>query len=259
MRILVLSTLLAWLPGAFMINAAEPRIVSIAAASDLVFCMEELNKTFSDSHPNVAVKLSTGSSGNFFAQIQNGAPFDVYLSADITFPKRLIESGHADSRSLSTYAIGRLVLWTMNTNLPVSEGLAVLKNPAVKKFAIADPEHAPYGAAARAALQKAGLWDSLQSKLVRGENIAQTFQYAQTGNADVALVALSLVSAPSMKDKGAWWLVPESEHPKLEQALVLTTRGRKNPFAREYLAFLRSKEARAIFDRYGFQGAKEKG
>jgi molybdate transport system substrate-binding protein len=111
--------------------------------------------------------------------------------------------------------------------------------------------------AARAALQKAGLWDRLQPKVVRGENIAQTFQYAQTGNVDAALVALSLVSAPAMRGKGAWWLVPETEHPQLEQAVVLTSRGTKNSDAREYLAFLRGQKARAIFAQYGFQPSVE--
>jgi molybdate transport system substrate-binding protein len=239
-------------------GAAERKTIAIAAASDLVFCLDELDRDFKKEHPGTEFKVSTGSSGNFFAQIQNGAPFDVFLSADIAYPRSLVASKKADAESLFVYAVGRLVLWSMNTNVDVNKGLSILTAPAIGKFALANPEHAPYGAAARAALRKAGLWESLQPKLVLGENIAQTAQFIQTGNVDAGLVALSLVTAPKMKGKGTWWLVPESEHPRLEQAAALTIRGAQNPAAIAYLQFLRSAKARSIFDRYGFQSPAEK-
>jgi molybdate transport system substrate-binding protein len=233
--------------------AAEQTVVSIAAASDLVFCLEELDSEFRKEHPEVELKVSTGSSGNFFAQIKNGAPFDLFLSADISYPRALAEMKKAAPETLFNYAVGRLVLWSMHTNIDWSKGLVTLQGSEIRKFAIANPEHAPYGAAARAALQKAGLWESLQPKLVLGENIAQTAQFIQTANVDAGLVALSLVAAPKMKGQGTWWLVPQSEHPRLDQAAVLTLRGAQNTAAIAYLKFMRGTKARSIFDRYGFQ------
>ena len=251
-RFLVLGALLWW-AGARELIAGESRPLSIAAASDLAFCLEELDVVFQRHHPGAEIRLTTGSSGNFFAQIQRGAPFDVFLSADVRYPRELARSGHADTNSLTLYAIGRLVLWTVRTNLDLTHGLAVLTNAAVRKIAIANPDHAPYGQAARAALEHAGHYDKLRGKLVLGENIAQTAQFVQTGHADAGLVALSLVRAPKLRGVGRWWLVPEELHPRLEQAAVLTTRGREQALARAYLEFLGSAAAREIFDRFGFR------
>ena len=227
--------------------------MAIAAASDLVFCLEELNRQFTNSHPGVTLKTSIGSSGNFFAQIKNGAPFDLFLSADMSYPKELIKAGAAEESSLFQYAIGRLALWTMNTNLALTNGLRVLRDPAVKRVAIANPEHAPYGRAAREALRHTGLWDGLQSKLVLGDNISQTAQFVQSGNADAGIVALSLVLSPKLTNVGRWVHVPSDTHPPLEQGAVLTRRGKDNTAARDYLKFLQSGKAREIFDRYGFR------
>jgi molybdate transport system substrate-binding protein len=238
--------------------AGEKPTITIAAAADLVFCLEELDHEFNREHPEPELKVITGSSGNFFSQIQNGAPFDLFLSADISYPKALVQAKKADGESLFSYAVGRIVLWSMHTNVDMSKGFGVLQSGSIRKFAIANPQHAPYGAAAKSALYKAGVWDSLQPKLVLGENIAQTGQFIQTGNVDAGIVALSLVMAPKMKGKGNWWLVPESEHPRLEQAAVLTLRGKQNGNAIDYLRFLRSAKARAIFDRYGFQSPTRK-
>lgn len=231
-------------------------VVSIAAASDLVFCLEELNRQFTNSHPAVTLKTSTGSSGNFFAQIQNGAPFDLFLSADMSYPKELIKAGAAEESSLYPYAVGRLALWTANTNLSLTNGLFALRDPAFKRIAIANPEHAPYGRAARAALQRAGLWDALQPRIVLGENISQTAQFVQTGHADAGIVALSLVLSPKLAKVGHWVAVPPDSHPPLEQGAVLTRRGKDNSAARAYLKFLQSGQAREIFDRYGFRRAE---
>jgi len=227
--------------------------LSIAAASDLIYCLEELNTAFQKAHPAVDLKVSTGSSGNFFAQIQNGAPFDVFLSADLKYPKELIKAGLADSSSLTLYAIGRLVLWTVKPDIEVARGLQILRDAKVKKLAIANPAHAPYGRAAQAALEHYKMWQALQEKIVLGENIAQTAQFVQTGNVEAGIVALSLVVSPKLTNVGKFYEIPEASYPRLEQAAVLTKRGKENPLARTYLKFIRSEKARTIFDRYGFR------
>jgi molybdate transport system substrate-binding protein len=252
MRLPALSALPAILVLALPARS-EPQSLSVAAAADLVYCLADLDAGFAKRHPEADVKVSTGSSGNFCAQIQNGAPFDVFLSADAGFPQTLAKAGLADADSLTIYAIGRIVLWTTKSDVDVTKGLAVTRADAVKKFAIANPAHAPYGRAAKAALEHAGLWSAAQPKLALGENIAQTAQFVQTGAADAGIVALSLVLSPALEKTGRWAEIPTDFYPKLEQAAILTTRGAKNPAARAYLTYLRSKEARAIFDRYGFR------
>lgn len=232
-------------------RAAEP--VAIAAASDLVFCLEALHGEFRRTHPDITLRLSTGSSGNFFAQIKQGAPYDVFLSADLVYPRELIAAGLADPASLTPYAIGRLVVWTTRPEIDPANVVAVVSSPIVRKFAIANPTHAPYGRAARQALEHYGVWRVAAPKLVLGENIAQTAQFVQTGNAEAGIIALSLVMAPNLKNVGRWFLIPEEHHAVLEQGAVLTKRGNARPEAKRYLEFLRSPEARAIFERFGFQ------
>jgi molybdate transport system substrate-binding protein len=226
--------------------------LTVAAAADLSLCLDDLNAAFRQGHPGVEVKATTGSSGNFLAQIKNGAPFDVFLSADMSYPRELVKDGQAEESSLTLYATGHLVLWSTNPKVDVSRGLAVLNTDAVKKFAIANPDVAPYGRAARAALQSAGLWDQLQSKLVSGENIAQTAQFVQSGNVDAGIVALSLVKAPKMAGVGRYTPIAEDQYPRLEQGGVITAHGKDNPAARAYIEFLRSPAARAVLDKYGF-------
>jgi molybdate transport system substrate-binding protein len=244
----------SWLAALFLfastVTGATP--LYIAAASDLVFCMEELNAAFKRREPDADIKLTAGSSGNFHAQIRNGAPFDVFLSADLAYPNDLAASGHADARTLTRYAIGRVVLWTTNPGVDVSVGLAALTQPAIKRIAIANPEHAPYGRAAKAAIEQAGLWDAVKSRLTLGENISQTAQFVQSGNAEAGLIALSLVMAPKMRGIGKYFLLPQDSHPVLEQGAILTRRGTANPLAMRYMQYLRSADARAIFGRYGF-------
>lgn len=244
-KLLLLLSLLCTLP-------ASAQTLYIAAASDLVFCLDELNIAFKKQMPSADLKVTAGSSGNFFAQIKNGAPYEVYLSADMHYPRELAKDGFADAGTLTPYAIGRVVLWTVNPQIDVSRGLAVLADPAVKRIALANPEHAPYGRAGKAAIEAAGLWNQVSAKVVMGENISQTAQFVQTGNAEAGLIALSLVKAPKMAGIGKYFLIPESAHPVLEQGAILTTKGTANSLARQYMQFLRSAEARAIFDRYGF-------
>lgn len=227
----------------------------VAAAADLTYCLPELDKAFQAQHAGVEIQLSTGSSGNFFAQIQNGAPFDVFLSADLHYPDELIKAGDAVRASLLVYGSGRLVLWTNKPqSVDVTRGLDALRDTrAVQKVAIANPEHAPYGRAARAALQKAGLWDEIQSRLVVGENIAQALQYVETQNADAGLVALALVRSPRLSGTGKYAEVDDRLYPPLNQAAVITRHGADKAAAKAYLEFLGSGTARAIFDKYGFK------
>lgn len=242
------------LVGARVASAAES--VSIAAAADLTYCLEDINAAFKKAHPGAELKVSTGSSGNFATQIKNGAPFEVFLSADASFPRELIKAGLADENSFSIYAVGKIVLWTSTPDkVDVTKGFDVLKDPngPVKKLAVANPDHAPYGRAAKEALAHEKLWDAVQPRVVLGENIAQTAQFVETGNADAGLVALSLVLSPKLSKVGKWWEVPVDTYNKLEQGVILTKAGANNALAKAYVEFLKTDEARVIFDRYGFK------
>jgi len=248
-----MKKLLLVLAGLLCVGAVQAAdTLTIAAAADLTLCLDDLNAAFKKSHPEADLKSTTGSSGNFLAQIKNGAPFDVFLSADMSYPRELVKSGQADEASLTLYATGHIVLWSTNPAVDVSKGLTVLNSEAVKKFAIANPDVAPYGRAAKAALQSAGLWQQVQPKLVSGENIAQTAQFVQSGNVDAGIVALSFVLSPKVVGTGKYYRIAEDQYPVLEQGAVITSKGAANPLARAYIDFLRSPEARAVFDRYGF-------
>lgn len=227
--------------------------MSVAAASDLIFCLDALHAEFSQAEPNVTLKTSTGSSGNFYAQIRHGAPYDVFMSADLHYPRELIATGAAEASSLTPYAIGRIVIWTLRPELDLSDVSKLTRDSRVRRFAIANPAHAPYGRAAREALEHAGVWGDVQPKLVLGENIAQAAQFVQTGNAEAGIVALSLVLAPRNAGVGRWVEIPAAHHSPLEQGVVLTRLGAANPAAKRYMSYLRSPAARAIFERYGFR------
>lgn len=231
--------------------------LSIAAAADLTYCIPDLNAAFQREHAGAVMKVSTGSSGNFFAEIKNGAPFDLFLSADVTYPRELVKAGLADETNLMQYAVGRIVLWTTSDKVDVRQGLPVLRNAeTVRKIAVANPEHAPYGRAAKAALEHEGLWKEVENRVVYGENIAQTAQFVETGNAEAGIVALSLVLSPKLQNVGHYFEIPIDAYPMLQQAAVITKAGAAKPLAKAYLEFLRSSEARKIFDRYGFRLAE---
>jgi molybdate transport system substrate-binding protein len=231
---------------------AETRGLTIAAASDLQYCLEDLHQAFGKVHPGIRITTTTGSSGNFFAQISHGAPFDVYLAADVAYPRKLIASGGAVADSLTPYAVGRIAVWTLDPAIRVADGISCLADPAVRRVAIADPSHAPYGRAAKQALIHAGIWSKVEPKLVMGENISQTAQFIQSGNAQAGIVALSLLLSPKLRDKGHYALVPFAHFERMLQAAVITRFGATNPAARTYMTFLKDKTARAIFNRYGF-------
>ncbi len=226
--------------------------VSIAAAANLVHALDALNAEFARVAPGVAVTSAVGASGSLVAQIKNGAPFDLFLSADLDYPRALVAAGLADEKSLATFATGRLVLWTTRPSLALNSIATAVRDPDVKKIAVANLDTAPYGRAAHQVLEHVGAWAETRPKLVIGENISQTAQFVATGNADIGFVALSLVLAPNLAEKGRWLEVPGDLHTPLAHGVVLTTRGAANPAARKYLAFLRSDAARKVLREFGY-------
>lgn len=240
------------LPALLLPAAGRAGELSVAAAANLVYALDALHAEFRRTAPDVSLTVTTGASGSLVAQIGNGAPFDVFLSADLDYPRALIDAGQADATSLVTFAVGRLVLWTTRPGLDVGSIPDVVRHPAVRRIAIAQVATAPYGRAAREALEKLGLWADAQAKLVTGENITQTAQFVETGNADAGFVALSLVLSPRLQEQGRWSEVPAGLHAPLAQGAVITNRGATNPAATRYLAFLRGPEARKILERFGY-------
>jgi molybdate transport system substrate-binding protein len=237
---------------ALMAIPASAGEITIAAASDLNFAFKELVPAYEKATGN-RVKLSFGSSGNFFSQIQHGAPFDLYFSADIAYPRKLEEAGLTVPGSLYPYALGRIVMWVKHdSRLDVAQGFEALREATVKKIAIANPKHAPYGRAAVAALRKAGLYEEVKDHLVYGENISQAAQFVESGAADIGIIALSLALAPSMKVAGRYWEIPSEMHPPIEQGVVMLSGGKNRGAAKAFLSCLQSAEGQAIMARYGF-------
>ena len=227
--------------------------ITVAAASDLNFAFKEIVADFEKKTGNT-VKLSLGSSGNFYAQLSNGAPFDLFFSADIAYPKKLEEAGLAEQGTLYMYAVGRIVVWVPKGS-PIDVGtlgIKALLHPAVKKIAIANPKHAPYGRAAVAAMEHFKVYDVVKDKFVLGENISQTAQFVQTGGADIGIIALSLAVASAMKDIGTYWEVPLEAYPRLEQGAVIMKAAKDIKAARAFLDYTKSHDGAAVFKRYGF-------
>ncbi len=224
----------------------------IAAASDLNFAFKDLVPEYERTTGN-RVKLSLGSSGNFYSQIKNGAPFDLYFSADIAYPRKLEEAGLAVPGSVYRYAVGRIVLWAENNaKLDILKGIDVLRETAIKKIAIANPKHAPYGRAAVAAMEHYGVYSLVKDKLIFGENVSQTAQFVESGACDVGIIALSLALAPAMKTAGAYWEIPASAHPSLEQGVVILRSSKQQDAAQAFVDFLKSETAQEVMTRYGF-------
>lgn len=226
----------------------------IAAAADLKFALDELLKDFRAKHPDAQVEVSYGSSGNFLAQLSQGAPFDVFLSADMAYAHKLVEQGLAEPGAVFAYAVGYIVLWVpRDSPLPVEKlGMKALLEPGVRHIAIANPQHAPYGRAAEAALKSQGLHEAVKDKLVFGENIAQAAQFAQSGAADVGIIALSLALAPAMKERGRYWKVPASAYPRMEQGGVVLKKAQDPELARQFRDALLGPQSRSLLERYGF-------
>ncbi len=241
------------------VNVAVAEEITIAAASDLNFAFREVAAKYERTTGD-HVRLSLGSSGNFYAQIQNGAPFDLFFSADIAYPRKLEEVGLTVPGSLYPYAIGRIVLWAgKDSRLDLSKGMDVLLEPTIKKIAIANPKHAPYGRAAVAVMEHAQIYDRVKDKLVLGENISQAAQFVESGAADVGIIAMSLALAPPMQVAGRYWEIPADAHPSIEQGAAIL-RGAKNlERAKAFLSFIRGAEGQAIMKRYGFVTSADRG
>ena len=231
---------------------AAQQSVTIAAASDLKFALDEIADLVAAQDPDVTLRITYGSSGQFVQQIRNGAPFDLYLSADRAYVDDLVDEGLADPADVFAYAVGRLVTWYPQGAPGGAADLATLADPAVRTVAIANPDHAPYGRAAVAALESSGLSDAIAPKLVLGENVAQAAEFARTGNADAAVVALSLVLADPVRNLGEWTEVPLDSYPRLDQAGAVLTGAEHPEAARLVRDVITGDAGRAILEDYGF-------
>ena len=226
--------------------------VTVAAASDLTYAMNEIAANF-EKATGCTVRLTMGSSGNFLTQIENGAPFDVFFSADIAYPKKLEAEGLAAPGSTYLYAIGKIVLWTRkDSRVDIGKGFSALRDPSVKKIAIANPEHAPYGRAAEEALRQSEVYDAVKDRLVLGDNISQTAEFVESGNADAGIVALSLVLSPAMKDKGLVWIIPEKLYTPIQQGAVAVRAAANPQGARQFLDYVKLPATAELLKRYGF-------
>jgi len=253
----VLLTALTGLCLALPVCAADLRI---AAASDLNFAIKEIIAQYERDTGNHAL-LTLGSSGTFFNQISQGAPFDIYLSADRNYTEQLLDKKLAEPGSLFIYGIGKIVVWVpKNSAIDVAKlGMQSLLQPSVQKLSIANPDHAPYGRAAAAAMRQAGIYDRVKDKLVLGENISQAAGFVQSGAAQAGILALSMAISAPMRDTGKYWEIPTNTYPVLEQSAVILRHARESgnlEAAQSFMRVLKSPQARTILDRYGFMAAR---
>ncbi len=232
------------------LRAATAGEITIAAASDLKFALQEIVSNFQAAHKGDKVDVIYGSSGKLQTQIREGAPFDIFFSADIAYARALRKDGFAATEPMP-YAVGRIVLWSA-TRDATKMRLEDLADPKIGKIAIANPAHAPYGRCAEQVLRAAGLWDKVKDKLVFGENISQATQYAETGAADVALTALSIALSKQAADRGGYSLIPETLHSRLEQAYVVTRQGADKALAKTFLDYLKTGQSQTIMIKFGF-------
>ena len=226
--------------------------IRVAAAADLQFAMQDIATQF-QKQTGKSAQVIYGSSGNFFQQLQNGAPFDLFFSANLDYAKKLEAAGLTEPGSYYQYAKGKIVIWVpKDSKLDLSSGLKALLDPSIKKIAVANPQHAPYGQAAVAAMQKEGVYDKVKGKLVLGENISQTASFVVSGSADVGIVALSLALAPNMKDQGRYVEIAAGEYPPIEQACVILSSSKNKDVARQFLGFVKTPAVGELLEKYGF-------
>jgi molybdate transport system substrate-binding protein len=231
---------------------ASPCVLTVAAASDLQEAIQQIAAKFQD-HSACGVRISTGSSGNFLTQIENGAPFDLFFSADIAYPKKLEAENLADSGSTYRYGAGQIVLWVRNdSTLDLANGLAALREPAIRQIAIANPQHAPYGRAAEQALRASGVYEAVKGRLVMGENISQAAQFVQSGNAQIGILALSLALGANLQREGHYAVIPQKFYDPIEQGVVVLRASKQPRAAAQFLNYIKSADAIAILGQYGF-------
>ncbi len=230
--------------------SAQAQEMTIAAASDLKFALDDIHTEFRKSFPNDKVNVIYGSSGKFSQQIEHGAPFDLYFSASKKYPDDLAQKGFAATEP-KLYALGRVVLWSARHDA-TSISLKDLTDDKYRKVAIASPDHAPYGVRAMEALKHEGVWEALQAKIVIGENIAHTAQLIEQGAADIGIIAYALALNPQLAKKGGYTMIPQEMHQHLEQAYIITNKGKDNSVAYRFADFMTTKKAHEIMIKYGF-------
>ena len=237
----------------FSLPAQAGDNILIAAASNLRFAMHEICQDFQEENSSIQTKVSYGSSGNFFAQISQGAPFDIFFSADAAYPELLEKEGLTARETQRVYAEGKIVLWfPKESKADHDKGFQAVISSEVKKLAIANPRHAPYGRAAEESLRYYGLWEKVEGKLIYGENISQTAQFVHTGAADAGIVALSLAISPKMLHEGRYWVIPDESHGDIEQVYVVLKKGKGKEGVRKFLDFIQGERGGEILSQYGF-------
>jgi molybdate transport system substrate-binding protein len=247
---IILGILWIWLLGAISAFGQE---ITVAAAADLQFAIQDIAARF-EKETGTTVKVVYGSSGNFFQQIQNGAPFDLFFSANADYAKKLEGAGLIEPGTFYEYATGKIVLWVpSDSKVDLSHSLRALLDPAVRKVAIANPEHAPYGQAAVAALKNENIYQQVSGKLVMGENISQAASFVLAGSADAGMIALSLALSPNMKAKGRYVEIPAADYPPIRQACVLLKSSQKKDAARAFLEYVKTPAISAVLRQYGFE------
>jgi molybdate transport system substrate-binding protein len=252
-RALIAAALLLATTAGWAQEKSSGHELVVAAAADLSVALKEVSDGY-EKKTGVKVKLSFGASGALTQQIQNGAPFDLFFSADMDYPHQLIAAGDAEGASLFQYAVGRLVLWVpADSPLDLQRlGMNAVLDPSVKKIAIANPQHAPYGRAAVAALKHAGVYDRVADRLVQGENVAQAAQFVESGNAQAGFVALAHALAAGMASKGSYWEVPAEFYPPLAQGAVVLSHSQHKKEAAQFLEYIKTKETAEVLRKYGF-------
>ncbi len=234
-----------------LLATASAKEVGVAVAANFQSTLNAIAIEFERATGHTAL-ISSGSSGKFFAQIQHGAPFDVFFSADVTRPKLLAEAGLAVPDSRFTYAVGRLTLWSPNSNMLKHDGPTVLSHGQFTHLAIANPKTAPYGGAAEQTLKKLGLWNHVKDRIVRGENIGQTFHFVFSENAQLGFVARAQVVDPKINGVGSHWNVPADLHEPIRQQAVLLVHGQENEAAKTFLHYVQGPQARMIIKKFGY-------
>lgn len=236
-------------------SAAEPGTIRVAAAADLKFAMDEIVEAFRRERPAIGVQVTYGSSGNFYAQLSNRAPFDIFFSADVDYPRRLVRQGLALADSEFVYGVGRLVVWVPRISPIEIEklGMQALLSPLVRRIAIANPRHAPYGLAAEAAMKSFGVHEQAKNRLVLGDSVMQTAQFVDGGGAEIGIISYSLAVAPPLRDRGRFWEVPLDAYPRREQGGVILSWAQNRPAAEALRDFVLGDGGGAILRRYGFR------
>jgi molybdate transport system substrate-binding protein len=263
-RRLVFSIIIpAMLAGFWLLDtvvlATEQSEVRVAAAADLKFALDEIVDLFRGRHPTIKVQVTYGSSGNFYAQLSNHAPFDIFLSADVDYPHRLVREELAAQDDEFLYGVGRIVIWVpQSSSIDVEKlGMKSLLSPDARKIAIANPRHAPYGRAAEAAMKSMGVYEQVKGRLVLGDTVLQAGQFVESGNADIGIISRSHALAPSLRDKGRFWEVPLDAYPRRVQGGVILSWAQDRSAAEALRDFLLGEEGRTILRRYGFETPEE--